>query len=54
MIRVTSMSYNGRSFPVNAKITKANSKKIFFNNIKGKRQYWKGVANQIDKGEAFL
>lgn len=53
VIRVTSMSYNGRSFPVNAKITKANSKKIFFNNIKGKRQYWKGVANQIDKGEAF-
>lgn len=53
VIRVTSMSYNGRNFPVNAKITKANSKKIFFNNIKGKRQYWKGVAKQIDKGEAF-
>jgi len=53
VIRITSMSYNGRTFPVNAKITKANSKKVFFNNIKGKRQYLKGVANQIDKGEAF-
>ncbi len=53
VIRVTGMSYNGRNFPVNAKITKANSKKIFFNNIKGKRQYWKGIAKQIDKGEAF-
>lgn len=53
VIRITRMSYNGRTFSVNAKITKANSKKIFFNNIKGKRQYLKGVANQIDKGEAF-
>lgn len=53
VIRITRMSYKGRTFSVNAKITKANSKKIFFNNIKGKRQYLKGVANQIDKGEAF-
>lgn len=53
VIRITRMSYNGRTFSVNAKITKANSKKIFFNNIKGKRQYLKGVANPIDKGEAF-
>lgn len=53
VIRITRMSYNGRTFSVNAKITKANSKKIFFNNIKGKRQYLKGVANQIDKCEAF-
>lgn len=53
VIRITSMSYNGKNFSINAKITKANSKKIFFNNIKGKRQYLKGVAKQIDKGEAF-
>lgn len=53
VIRLTSMSYNGKNFSINGKITKANSKKIFFNNIKGQRQYWKGVAKQIDKGEAF-
>lgn len=53
VIRLTSMSYNGKNYPVEGKITKANSKKIFFNNIKGKRQYWHGVAQQIDKGENF-
>ncbi len=54
VLRINSMTYNGQTFGVNAKITKANSKKIFFNNIKGKHQYWKGVAKQIDKGEAFF
>lgn len=53
VIKLTSMSYNGKNYPVEGKITKANSKKIFLNNIKGKRQYWHGVAKQIDKGENF-
>ncbi len=52
-IRLTSMIYNGKNIPINAKITKANTKKIFFNNIKGPHQYWKGVGKQIDKGENF-
>lgn len=52
-IKITSIVYNGKSIPVNGKITKANSKKIFFNNIKGEHQYWKGVGKQIDKGENF-
>lgn len=52
-IRLTSMIYNGKTIPINAKITKANTKKIFFNNIKGPHQYWKGVGNQIDKGQNF-
>lgn len=53
ILKVTSMNYNGKSIPLNAKITKANTKKIFFNNIKGKRQYWANVGKQIDKGENF-
>lgn len=53
VIRLTSMTYGGKTYQVNAKITKANSKKIFFNNIKGKRGYWSGVGKQIDKGEDF-
>lgn len=53
VIRLTGMSFNGKNYPIEGKITKANSKKIFFNNIKGKRQYWHGVAKQIDKGENF-
>lgn len=52
-IRLTSMIYNGKTIPINAKITKANTKKIFFNNIKGEHQYWKGVGKQIDKGQNF-
>lgn len=52
-IDITRMTYNGKTYSVEGKITKANSKKIFFNNIKGKRQYWKNVAKHIDKGEKF-
>ncbi|MBD5401746.1 hypothetical protein HDR58_02935 [bacterium] len=53
VIKMTSMTYNGQNYSVNAKITKANSKKIFLNNIKGQRLYWKNVGKQIDKGENF-
>lgn len=53
VLMVDSITVNGQTRSVHGKITKANLKNIFFNNIKGKRQYWKGVANQIDKGENF-
>lgn len=53
VLMVDSITVNGQTRSVHGKITKANLKKIFFNNIKGKRQYLKGVANQIDKGENF-
>lgn len=53
VIKANKMFYNGASYAINAKITKAGGKKIFLNNIKGKRQYWQGVAKQIDKGENF-
>ena len=53
VLMVDSMTFKGQTRSVHAKITKANLKKIFFNNIKGKRSYWKGVARQIDKGENF-
>lgn len=52
-IMVDSINYNGKSFYSQGKITKANSKKVFVNNIKGKRQYWKGVVKQVNKGEIF-
>ncbi len=47
------MSFNGKTFPVNARITKANAKNIYLNNIKGQRQYWANAGKQVDKGEAF-
>ena len=53
VLMVDSITVNGQTRSVHGKITKANMKKIFFNNMKGKRTYWKGVANQVDKGEIF-
>lgn len=53
VIKITSMSFNGKTYPVNAKITKANAKNIYLNNIKGQRQYWANAGKQVDKGEAF-
>ena len=52
-IRISSISFNGNCYSADGKVTKANYKKIFLNNIKGKRQYWKGVVNQVNKGENF-
>ncbi len=52
-ISVDGMSYNGQVFYSQGKVTKVSRKKVFINNIKGKRQYWKGVANQVGKGQKF-
>ncbi len=52
-IHVTSMRFNGKNITVNGKVTKANGKKIFFNNIKGEHQYISSVGKQVDKGENF-
>lgn len=53
VLMVDSITVNGQTRSVHGKITKANMKKIFFNNMKGKRSYLKGVAKQVDKGENF-
>ncbi len=53
VIKITSMTFNGKTYPVNAKITKANAKNTYLNNIKGQRQYWANAGKQVDKGEAF-
>lgn len=53
VMKADKMILNGSTYSIDAKITKAGGKKIFFNNIKGKRSYWKGLAHQIDKGENF-
>lgn len=53
VLKITGMTYKGKTYNINGKITKANSKKIFLNNIKGKRQYLAGVDKRIDQGENF-
>ena len=53
IIKITEMKYGEHYYSVNGKITKAGGKKVFFNKIKGQRQYITGVSKQIDKGEKF-
>lgn len=52
-IGLENIRLNGRIYYANGKVTKANHKKIFFNNIKGQRKYFKGIANQVGKGDRF-
>ena len=53
VLMVDGIVVNGSTKSVHAKITKENKKKVFLNNIKGKRGYIKGVSRQVDKGENF-
>ncbi len=52
-LRADNVVVNGSAYNVDAKVIKANYKKVFFNNIKGKRGYIKGVGKVVDKGENF-
>ena len=52
-LKINSISYNGTQQNIDAKVVRANNKVIFFNNIKGKRGYLKGIAANVKKGETF-
>lgn len=52
-IEINSMYYNGKIIPLEGKITKANSDLIFFNKIKGDRQYINGVDKKIKSANNF-
>ncbi len=47
---VNEIYFNGIKSPIGTKLSEANSKKIFFNNIKGKRKYWKNVSKTMTPG----
>lgn len=51
---VDGITYKGSTSRIEAKITKANHKKIFINNIKGERGYLKGMASSIKPGKKFF
>lgn len=53
VIAINSLTFNGKTYAVSGKITKANYKKIFLNNIKGKHSYCAGVSKQFKKGKTF-
>ena len=54
VIQVYSMKYKGQTIPLNAYITRANDKKIFFNNIKGERTFLKTMWNKGDWGRTLF
>jgi len=53
VIKVHSVTLNGTETPLNAKITEANFKNIFFNNIKGQRRYASSTFKHLKPGFSF-
>lgn len=47
---VDEIYFNGVMSKINTKLSKANSKTIFLNNIKGERRYWKNFAKDLKPG----
>ena len=54
VIRVKSMIYKGQYIPVNAYVVKADSKKVFLNNIKGDRTYLKTTYKKGNWGRTIF
>lgn len=54
VIRIKSMTLSGRMYPINAYVTRANSKNIFLNNIKGNRTYLKTTWNKGNWGRTLF
>ena len=54
VIRINSMIYKGQTIPINAYITRADDKKIFFNNIKGDRTFLKTVWKKGNWGRTLF
>ena len=54
VINVDKMVYNGKTYEIDAKISVANDKRIFLNNIKGKRMYLRSIPQSIKPGARFF
>lgn len=52
-VEIDGVVYKGYLYGADGKVTKANGKKIFINNIKGERRYIKNVSTQVEKGQNF-
>ena len=53
-ININSMVLNGEIVPIEAYVTKANYKHVFFNNIKGKHKYLSSVGKSTRPGRHFF
>lgn len=54
VIEVDEMVYKGKTYKIDAKISVANEKRIFLNNIKGKHQFWRGLVKSTTPGYNFF
>ncbi len=54
VIRVRSMNYKGQNVPLNAYVTRANEKKVFLNDIKGRRTYLATMWKKGNWGRAIF
>ena len=54
VIKIHSMIYKGQTIPLNAYVTRADDKKIFFNNIKGDRTYLKTMWKKGNWGRTLF
>jgi len=53
-IKINSMIYKGQTIPISAYVTRANDKKIFFNTIKGERNYLKTLWKKGNWGRVLF
>ena len=54
VIRIRNMKYKGQTYPLNAYVTRAKDKKIFFNDIKGERKYLKTMWKKGNWGRSIF
>ncbi|MBR6127502.1 hypothetical protein IKQ21_07455 [bacterium] len=54
VIRIRNMKYKGQTYPLNAYVTRAKDKKVFFNDIKGERKYLKTMWKKGNWGRSIF
>ncbi len=53
-LAINEIYYNGVKSKIETKLSKANSKKVYMSNIKGKRSYWKNFIKVTNPGRKFF
>ena len=48
---INEIYFNGIKSPISTKLSKVDSKKIFLNNVKGERKYWKNYSKAMTPGK---
>lgn len=54
VINVDQMVYKGKTYEIDAKVSVANGKRIYLNNIKGKRMYFQSIPKSLKPGTNYF